>query len=218
MVTSSKSLQSTMLAACAMLGGCVSIGRDAKPDFPPAIDPHIYDARIAYAKSLALYDRPVMSIGGARIAEGGIYVDLVLANVPRTDGVEPRHIGSGLGDFFSDLADPGRLIEIRDEMDQPVELRAMQRPRMGGLIMPGTCILYARSPQYLAEADARLAYVDVCMWRTQRTLAPGAYRMRLRPVPPDGTEDRWIWQAWGGFDMDSGWHTFDVDRAPRADE
>lgn len=204
-------LQTIAVLACINLQACISFGRDPKPDYPPPLDAHHYDARLAEVK--AGTTKPVASIAGARLAKDGIYVDVILTNLLPMPGVDPEG-PQGPGAFWSDLLDdPSMLIEVRDGDNTIVELRKRQRPRAGGVFLPGTCILYMHPPHYLVEQGPTLSFVEVVMFRTKRQLAPGTYRMRLQPPPPPDSEHAWIWEFWGGFEMDTQWRTVQADWA-----
>ncbi len=192
------------------MSGCISFGRESIPEFPPRLETSAYQQQIEEAKHNT--SRPVCSIAGARLAEDGIYIDLVFTNINPLPDVNPEG-GSGPNLFWSDFDDPSSVVELRGPSDEIIRLRPRQRPRMRGIFLPGTCILYAEPPLQLVERGETLSYLGVCMFRTQRQLAPGMYVMRLQPPPPPESEDAWIWQCWGGFEMDTTAHEVRVEWA-----
>lgn len=154
-----------------VLSGCSAI-----PPFPPA--PDLAKLRSMDSKVTESSDGQIgYSVGSVRLAEHGLYVDLLVS------GPQGVHRAAESRAFLvSGAADPNEWIQVEDSIG-PVELLPMRRPQyLGGLW---------RMPQYtLGDSEGRERLVQTCMFRTRRNCEPGPLRIRLTGLwrhGPDGS-------------------------------
>ncbi len=172
-----------------------------RPPYPPPLHTTDY---LEYRESrLPASDAGVeLRIAGARLAKGGLYLD-VLVHSGGGDEQGLRSLARSLGRSLS-IHDPSEelLIEMTDSDGREVGLRAMKRPQY---FNPGViCVLYASPPTHGLDEHR---FIQTCMFRTDRQLKPGAYRARFL----EG------WDTWfGGLfrPADREWHELRLDWPP----
>lgn len=142
------------------------------PELPPSLDQGTYSSAAFSSLEQAVKStgRPVASILGLRLAQGGVYVDLGIqySEEPSRDAMRQAHT---LGWMISSEDDPTKFLVISGPDGLPVDLRPYQQPKR--LFERGH---FATPPTYRA-GERRL--IQVCMFRTRRQLPAGRYEVRF---------------------------------------
>lgn len=145
------------------------VGCGYRPPFPPPLDLSFYEHNVQ-SRHLNNTDLLTWDVAGARIAKGGIYIDLVA----HSKIVDKKALGKAkiLGFLLSVNKEPEKYIQIEDSMNNQIQLLPMRRPRRLGF----SHINYKDPPTYQLD-DRRI--VQVCMFRTVKQLKPGMYNIRF---------------------------------------